>query len=179
MRTSSKAENASSDASPVAKSPLRNQLPGPDVPATGQSAAGLRAGSASSRSPSAVWSKLALLGYIFGLLAVALEFYLLYSPAPPAGPSIPNFDKVAHLSMFGAPVFFLLWTRLPAKLVVAVFVAHAALSEVIQWRFIPTRDGSPFDFMADCVGIALAIVVHRLVRRWLARRLERSPVPTR
>ena len=63
--------------------------------------------------------------------------------------------------LFAAPVYLL--GRLTGRvgLVAALFAVHAVASELIQWRFIPYRDGDPWDLVADLVGIGLAVLVLR------------------
>lgn len=96
-------------------------------------------------------------------LAVAVHLVALYLPGSPDGslelPWLPGADKVVHLLLFAVPVY--LFGRLTRRvgLVAGVFAVHAVVSELVQWRFIPYRDGDPFDALADLVGIGLAVLL--------------------
>ncbi len=104
---------------------------------------------------------------LWWVLAVVLVVHLvgLYAPGSAVGVPEPIYvDKVIHAAMFGLPVYLL--GRLTGRkwLWAAVFAVHAALSEVIQYYFIPGRDGDIFDLTADLAGIAIALIALRLHR---------------
>ena len=100
------------------------------------------------------------LWWVLGVLIV-VQLVGLYSPGTPGVPEPIYVDKVVHAAMFGLPVYVL--GRLTARkwLWAGVFVVHAALSEMIQYAFIPGRDGDIFDFTADVVGIGIALLALR------------------
>ncbi|MBN9103482.1 MAG: VanZ family protein [Propionibacteriaceae bacterium] len=85
----------------------------------------------------------------------------LFSPGNASVPEPLYVDKVIHATMFGLPVYLL--GRLTGRkwLWAGVFVVYAALSEIIQYAFVPGRDGDIFDFTADVVGIAIALLALR------------------
>lgn len=100
------------------------------------------------------------------VLAVAVHLIALYEPGSPDGVigfDIPGADKVAHVLLFGVPVWLL--GRLTGRswLIAGVFAAHAVVSELVQHWFLPYRSGDPFDLVADLLGIAAAILL--LTRR--------------
>lgn len=105
-----------------------------------------------------------VLPWLTGLALVA-HLVALYLPGDPRGalelPWLPGADKAVHVLLFAAPVYLL--GRLTGRvgLVAALFAVHAVASELIQWRFIPYRDGDPWDLFADLVGIGLAVLVLR------------------
>jgi VanZ family protein len=100
------------------------------------------------------------LWWVLGVVLVA-QAIGLFSPGNAAVPEPPYVDKVVHATMFGLPVY-LLGRLTPRKwLWAAVFVGYAALSEVIQYAFVPGRDGDVLDFTADVVGIAIALLALR------------------
>jgi hypothetical protein len=108
----------------------------------------------------------------FAGLALAFQLVAVYLPGTPDSglelPWLPGVDKLVHALIFGIPVYlFGLLTR-RVGLVAGLFAAHAALSELIQWRFIPYRDGDVWDAVADLIGIGLAVLA-----------LKRSPMPWR
>ena len=84
---------------------------------------------------------------------------------PPSVGWFPQADKAEHLVGFGLPCFLVLLAlhlRADASarslgtrtvgLVVALFVVHAGVSEIIQGTFYTSRSGDPFDAAADVVG---------------------------
>ncbi len=106
--------------------------------------------------------------WTLGLLAVLVQLVAIYRPNPPPMPSaFPDLDKVGHFLIFAAPVFcLLLATRTPNGrlgrrarwLVPIVFLAHAVLSEILQYHFYSHRDGDPFDALADSIGIVFGLL---------------------
>lgn len=96
-------------------------------------------------------------------LALVVQLVAVYLPGSPGGglelPWLPGADKAVHVLVFGVPVY--LFGRLTRRvgLVAGVFAVHAVVSELVQWRFIPYRDGDPFDALADLVGIGLAVLL--------------------
>ncbi len=101
------------------------------------------------------------LGWLAGL-AVTVHLVALYLPGTPDQalelPLFPGADKVIHLLLFFVPVFLI--GRLTGRvgLVAFGFALHAVVSELIQWRFIPYRDGDVWDAMVDLIGVGLAVV---------------------
>ena len=98
---------------------------------------------------------------------LVVQLVALYLPGSPDGllelPWLPGADKAVHLLIFALPVYFFgRWTG-RVGLVAGLFAVHAVVSELIQWRFIPYRDGDPWDLLADLVGIGLAVLL--LLRR--------------
>jgi len=102
-------------------------------------------------------------------LALVVQLVALYLPGDAQGlielPSLPGADKVVHLLLFAVPVY--LFGRLTRRvgLVASAFAVHAVVSELVQWRFIPSRDGDVLDAVADLVGIGLAVALLILRQR--------------
>lgn len=96
-------------------------------------------------------------------LALAVQLVAVYLPGSPDGgtelPWLPGADKVVHLLIFAVPTY--LFGRLTRRvgLVAGLFAVHAVVSELVQWRFLPYRDGDPFDALADLAGIGLAVLL--------------------
>ncbi|MCB0913377.1 MAG: VanZ family protein [Propionibacteriaceae bacterium] len=94
-------------------------------------------------------------------LALAVQLVAVYLPGNPDGTIelswLPGADKVVHFLIFAVPTY--LFGRLTRRvgLVAGVFAVHAVVSELVQWRFLPYRDGDPFDALADLAGIGLAV----------------------
>ena len=93
------------------------------------------------------------------VLVLVVQLLAVYLPgtAYSIEVEIPYVDKLVHLLIFAVPTY--LFGRWSGRtwLVAAIFVAHGALSEIVQ-GFIPYRDPDVFDFTADAVGVALAVV---------------------
>ncbi|MGL5819211.1 MAG: VanZ family protein [Phycicoccus sp.] len=86
--------------------------------------------------------------------AVVVQLLVLYLPRGIAGPSsLPGADKVVHAVVFLLPVLLALLAGLEARVVVAIFAVHAALSEVVQASVLPNRSGDVWDVVADLVGV--------------------------
>ena len=126
---------------------------------------------------------LAALGAV---VAVLLQLWGLYRVPGPPQPSWFRFaDKVEHAVGFALPVLLILlagalrgrfgrqWpgTRM-SVLVVAIFAAHAVVSEVIQHVWYRYRTGDPLDVLADWVGIAVGFLLFRLIFLHRSRALE-------
>ena len=119
-------------------------------------------------------------------VAVLLQLWGLYRVAGPPQPSWFRFaDKVEHAVGFALPVLLILgagalhgrrgWQWPGARtsvLVVAIFAAHAVVSEVIQHVWYRYRTGDPLDVLADWVGIAVGFLVFRLIFLRRSRALE-------
>jgi len=120
------------------------------------------------RSPQ-VWPAAAVLA----VLAVLGQAYGLYRPSGPPQVPFGSADKVEHAFGFALPVLLVLLAlsgragavgRRSVWVVIAFFVAQAALSEVIQHRFYQFRTGDPWDVVADCIGVTLGVAVFRRLR---------------
>lgn len=115
------------------------------------------------RAMFAVW---AVLGAISGI-EMSLAAWLLLAPNVGPPPLIPFQDKLFHLIAFGCLTG-------PAVLVLPkpyswFWLAHMlALGAGIEWvqaRMGEGRTADPVDFLADAIGIGLAFLVARLIRR--------------
>jgi VanZ family protein len=112
-------------------------------------------------------------------LAVAVQLYGLYRPSgPPTPPWFPYADKLEHAVGFALPVALVLlaWGlrdrsrggrpgRRGWVLVLAVAVAHAVVSEIVQATFYTYRSGDPLDVLADVAGTAVGALAARAVLR--------------
>jgi VanZ family protein len=94
-----------------------------------------------------------------------VQLVAVYLPGTPDGglevPGLPGVDKLVHALIFAIPVYLLARLTRRVGLVAGVFALHAVVSELIQWQFIPYRDGDPWDAVADLIGIGLAVMVYR------------------
>lgn len=85
--------------------------------------------------------------------AVALQLAVLYWPTAPGVPSGLPLDKLVHAAVFGLVALTGVRAGLPVRGVVAVLLAHAVVSEVLQHLVLPYRSGDPLDALADAVGV--------------------------
>lgn len=108
---------------------------------------------------------------VLTVLALVVQMVALYSPSSgePLFPTPPHTDKVFHAASFAVVTACVLLARLPLRVVVIAMLAHAVLSELIQWRFIESRSGDLVDLLADTVGIAVGILVARVILRRASR----------
>ena len=110
------------------------------------------------------------------LLAVSLQLWGLYRIAGPPRPAwFPYADKLEHAVGFALPVLLILLTvtlrgvgrqwprRHTVALIVGAFAAHAVASEMIQHLWYRYRTGDPLDVLADWVGIAVGLLLLRLI----------------
>ena len=103
-------------------------------------------------------------------VAVAVQLVVLYAPSGPSDSPFPGSDKVVHVLVFAVPVTIALLAGGPLRPVVAVFAAHAVLSEVVQHALLPGRSGDPLDVVADLVGVGLGLFTWHLVVLAVGRR---------
>lgn len=103
-------------------------------------------------------------------VTVVVQLVVLYAPRAPSTPSIPDVDKLVHAAVFGAVAWAAVRCGFPVRLVAAVLVAHAALSELLQHLLLTQRSGDPLDAVADTVGVLLGLALgRRSVRRSVRR----------
>ena len=117
------------------------------------------------------------------LLAVLLQMWGLYRVTGPPQPAwFRHADKLDHTVGFALPVLLILLTvtmrgvgwQWPgprsSALIVAVFAAHGVVSEVIQHLWYRYRTGDPSDVIADWAGIAVGVLVFRMIVQRRSRR---------
>jgi len=105
-------------------------------------------------------------------LACAVNLYGLYAPSQPGPALFTGADKVGHLLSFAFVMGTGLLAGIPARWLAAALLAHAIVSELIQYLVLPGRSGDPVDVVADVVGIGIGWAGGHL----LARRLRRGEV---
>lgn len=103
-------------------------------------------------------------GLVFVVL-LAVQVDALYTPQVDAPLPFAGADKLVHAALFGAPMLAGALAGIPPRLLAGLLVAHAAVSEVIQGVVLPHRSGDPLDAVADTLGVLLAVVVVRALRR--------------
>jgi VanZ family protein len=105
---------------------------------------------------------------IFWLL-VAIVSVLMLIELKPSTSSIPNIDKLEHAIVFIAlTITGCLAYAQKKPWVIAGLIALGALYEVLQALLTVTRQASVYDWLADVVGILIAIGVMALLKKDLS-----------
>ena len=92
-------------------------------------------------------------------LALLVQLVALYAPTAPSEGGDHGLDKLVHAGVFAAVVWTARRAGLPTAWVVLICAAHAPLSEWVQGQFLPHRDGSVSDAVADLVGVAVGALL--------------------
>ena len=111
-----------------------------------------------------------LLGGATAAYVLALVFATHYPKPERFLPTAATSDKLLHFLAYGLLAVLAggavaaagRWTPTRAALLGALLMAFAALDEVTQ-PFFPPRTAEPFDWVADCIGIAIGLVGIALV----------------
>jgi VanZ family protein len=102
------------------------------------------------------------------LLLTAITSWFAFMPSP-AGPGLPQADKVNHLLAFGALAGTAAFAWAPSwrttMRTAAGLLLYGGFIEVVQ-STLPTRQASWADLLADAAGIAAGL----MVAQWLRRR---------
>ena len=99
----------------------------------------------------------------------------LYLPKVPSSESDLPLDKVAHVVMFAVVTGVAVWAGIAWKWVVAVMLAQAVISELVQGYLLAGRGSDPWDFVADLVGIGLGLLAAHLVLRTTTLTIQSDP----
>lgn len=104
-------------------------------------------------------------GLCFSALLVLT--YLLLIELPPASHPWPWWDKVQHVVAFGGlTVLSLLAFPNRAVAIVIVTGIYGAVMEVLQGLLTATRQPGLVDWLADMLGVALAVIVMLVFNQW-------------
>lgn len=95
--------------------------------------------------------------------AVVLQLVVLYAPRAPSTDQVPLVgpfvDKAVHLAVFA----LVAWTGRRAgvrvRLLAALLLAHAVVSELLQHWVLPGRSGDPLDAVADAAGVLVGLLL--------------------
>jgi VanZ family protein len=112
------------------------------------------------------------------LAYVGFIFRLSTWSNPPSGPPLPYLDKIVHTIEYGILGLLVAWAaagrlrgaRLLA-LVIGVGLLVGLADEMIQ-RSTPGRQSSPFDLLADVIGLSCAWMLSEARARWAGSRAE-------
>ena len=93
---------------------------------------------------------------LFWVVLIAI-FYLAFAPRVDIGPDFHQADKLKHASAFAVLAMLLqrgyrpnVWRSVVALLGIGIFI------EIVQ-AFLPYRDASVYDLMADGLGMAVGL----------------------
>lgn len=110
------------------------------------------------------WRRILL---VLGVIALVAQCVGLYSPSgPPSTPGMPS-DKIGHLIGFVAPAALFVAARVDWRLVAALSVAQAVISELVQGFLLPDRTGDLADLLTDLAGTVVGVLLGLLARRWV------------
>ncbi|MGI5097280.1 VanZ family protein [Treponema socranskii] len=110
-------------------------------------------------------------------IVVALSIFMLSSRSKlplPDSTLFPGMDKVLHAFAFGCFAFSFsywlgrdMWKSKPAVCVLIVCIAAACYgaSDEIHQMFVPGRDASVYDWIADCTGALAASLLRTAIVR--------------
>lgn len=115
--------------------------------------------------------------YPLGLLIALAIVILSLAPFPeiPAAEDIPLADKWTHMVMYGS-LTLIIWIQYLrshqktnwVKLVIGGILAPAAwggLMELAQAYLTTYRSGDWLDFIANCIGVAIAVILGLAIQR--------------
>lgn len=124
-------------------------------------------------------------GYLVAALGYMTGVFLLSSSEVNIGPSSVLLTKVLHIPLFAGLAGCLLlavtggqWYRtlsIHAYALVAVLAVGYAAADEWHQSFTADRVAMVSDFLLNCVGVGLAIMIQLLVSRRMARKRETSP----
>jgi VanZ family protein len=93
--------------------------------------------------------------WVWFVVALVAQLLALYVPRAPSEGGGHGVDKLVHAAIFAAVVWTGRRAGLPAVWVVVICAVHAPVSEWVQSHFLPDRDGSATDAIADLVGVGI------------------------
>ena len=109
-------------------------------------------------------------------LAVAAHLYGLYTPGEPGAVAwFPYADKVFHFFGFAVPATLAVlltghWWPLLA------FAANAVISELVQYLWLPYRDGDWFDLLTDLTGLLPALGLYLWLQATSSSTADSRPI---
>lgn len=121
-----------------------------------------------------LWRK--VIGYRKSILVLSAIAYLSLLREPTISlPYVIGMDKWIHAIMYLVLTLTLLWdSQQRPKLwwIVGVFSAiFGGFIEVLQEQFFYPRTGDWMDWLADCIGVIVAIIVWLIGVKWYEKRM--------
>jgi VanZ family protein len=99
------------------------------------------------------------LRWLLFLVALAVQLVALYAPRTPSEGSGWGLDKVVHAGLFAVVVWTGRRAGLPPVWLVLLCALHGPVSELVQAHFLPHRDGTVGDALADLTGTAIGALL--------------------
>lgn len=111
---------------------------------------------------------------VLSIFVFVLLSYLLLIEMQPSTPLVPWLDKIQHIIAFGglSGVAMLGFPKQRLKLALLIAI-YGGVMEFLQGWLTQTRQPGLVDWLADLVGIVLAMVVVTYLLRWWATRHAR------
>jgi hypothetical protein len=103
-------------------------------------------------------------------VVVLVSLAVLFAPASDVPPAPAGVDKLVHLALFGALAASGRWAGIGTRVLAALLLGYAAVSEVVQGLSPLDRSMSGADWIADAVGVLLGLALWEL-----GGRRSRSP----
>ena len=102
---------------------------------------------------------------VFFITTLIIAFVIAIEPAPELVQVVAAQDKVLHALVFFAITLLGLfaWPRRAFRLT-AVMLVYGVAMEIAQ-SFVPERMADPWDWLADAIGVACAVLAHRALDR--------------
>lgn len=98
-------------------------------------------------------------------VVVLVSLAVLFAPASDVPPAPAGVDKLVHLGLFAALASTGRWAGIGARVLAALLIAYAAVSEVVQGLSALDRSMSLGDWAADTVGVLLGLALWGLAER--------------
>jgi hypothetical protein len=96
-------------------------------------------------------------------VAVLVSLAVLFAPGSDVPTAPPGTDKLVHFSLFAALALTGRWAGARERVLAAVLVLYAAVSEVLQGVLPIARDAAWGDLVADALGVLAGLLVWRAV----------------
>ena len=98
-------------------------------------------------------------------VAVLVSLAVLFAPADDVPAAPPGLDKVVHLVLFAALAASGRWAGIRARVLAALLLVYAAVSEVVQGLTPLERSASVADWVADAVGVLAGLLAWAALER--------------
>lgn len=105
----------------------------------------------------------------FAILCTLGIFAMTWLPSPSGPPMFDGIDKVVHVGSFFVLTLAWRWAGLDARLMLALGVVLAAVTEYGQGLLPWPRSPEFFDVLADVAGVVLGVAMWPMAR-WIRER---------
>jgi VanZ family protein len=98
-------------------------------------------------------------------VVVLVSLAVLFAPQSDVPAAPPGVDKVVHVVLFAALAASGRWAGVGRRVLAALLIVYAAVSEVLQGITPLARSASVADWLADVVGVLLGLALWGLLTR--------------